>query len=113
MPLAYGLVLEEGRTRVTDPFALKVTCFLVRWDWDDKQSQVSHVNSPAHKNPANATHKAALMLSPLPSLLTSRTIRSRMSAVRGSLMRRSPSLCMRLPPRMTRSMRGSSKAEVV
>jgi hypothetical protein len=62
VPLRYGSVFDAGSVRVIEPFVLNLTCFRTRCVRDDEEFQVSHVNSPDRRNPANATQSAALRL---------------------------------------------------
>ena len=58
--LRYGSVFEAGSKSVMESFALNLTCFRARCDWDDEESQVSHVNSSDRRNSINVIQSAAL-----------------------------------------------------
>ena len=92
VPFRYWSVFDVGSVRVTEPLVLKDMCFLATCDFqDDNGSQVSHVNSPDRRNLANATQSAALRLMLSRSFCMYWMMFCRMSAVRGSLIRFSPS----------------------
>ena len=111
--LLYESILKERKMRMIDSFTLKMTCFLVRWDWNDKQSQIFHINSSTHKNSINVIYKIALILSSLSSLLISWIIYSKISIMRDNLMRYFISTCIHLSSQMIRSIWESSKIEVI
>src|SRR5437762_12196120 len=100
-----------GRVRVIE-FVAKEMCFRERWDAWCCSDQVSHVNSPDHKKPANATQSADLTLIPSSSGLISLTILRRIGAVSGNRSLLTPSPYTHFPPLMMRSMRGLSKIVV-
>ena len=113
VPVANGSVFEEGSVIVTEPFALKMICFLDIWRLGDVSGfHVSHVNSPERIKAAKPTQSAALKLSPSRSRGMRVMIRRKMSSVRGRRRFRLPSPYWRFAPLITRSIRGSLNEEL-